>query len=250
MVKADAGPEYLEENIINGIKIKKIGCARKSKRYHPSVFHIGVEHGLALHVGIDAAANDMLMITNPDLFVYPQLDDFYLDLIEKYELNIIGMSHQISIHQSHGYFPTLFNFVARKSDLPDENFLQEYLKPEYVFKEVWDQLDEIDRQQDFKGKYLVPNKIKELAHLYVKTDGHYETGGNLWLWAKQQNWKWLAFQALDSHLYTAAYNRGNVKLNEKLGKRKLLYHAIQGAYSNHYEELKELYEKELEEWEE
>jgi hypothetical protein len=80
------------------------------------------------------------------------------------------------------------------------------------------------------GKYLLPGAIPAHYDKFLnpnKEECVFDSGCNLCLWALQKNWKWLAFQTLDCHIYTTKYNRGSVVL--KLPKTKLIYHAVGGT---------------------
>lgn len=213
---------YLEEWQVGRVKFVKFG----SKQH---VFNVGspaticLDHAFNLHAGIDRAKNDFVLMSDPDIFFYGATDKFYMDLLEKYSLNYIGVSHPAAITQSFTYFPNILNCMGRKSEFPDKEFLKDKLYLDYVFP------DECRGQHvSLAGKFLAPSPLPDLASEFPNPTGHYETGCNMVLWAKKQNWRWLSFQTGDCFNYTSQYYRGSVKV-ERLQRVKLIYHATNGS---------------------
>lgn len=171
----------------------------------------GVEHALGLHTCIDRAKNDILLFCDPDVFFYRAVDEFYYNLMNKYNLNIIGVSHSAALRFAYTFYPYLSSLMVRKKDLPDENWLKGQI------------IEESGVKRD--GKYLIRMKIPGLTDCFPDPSGDFDTGSYLWLWGHQQNWRWVSFQTRDAHTYVPMYNRNNVKITERLDKKKLLYHA-------------------------
>ena len=71
--------------------------------------------------------------------------------------------------------------------------------------------------------------VPDHTEMFPNPTGNFDTASYLWLWANQQNWNWLAFQTTDCHTYTSTYYRGNIKIKDRIEKRKLFYHAVSGS---------------------
>lgn len=196
------------------------------EHYHRSPNGICVDHAVGMHKAISKATNDYVFMSDIDVFFYNKLDRFYYDTMQKYDLNYVGLSHFSALQEAFTFFPNVFSAMVRKSDLPTEEFLKDKL----VIKDVYFPQTWIDENSDFcfAGQYLMPGKIKGLSQEYPNPDGHYETGAPLYLWAKEENWKWLAFQTSDVHIYTSKFCRGNIKV-PAMPKEQLLYHATNGS---------------------
>lgn len=206
IAKVDEPPSFKKEWSDNGIKFRMFGCMDYRKDQ-------GLEHGLGMHACIDRATNDTLLFHDPDVFFYKPVDEFFYNLKQKYQLNVIGVSHCTATKFAYTFFPYLSCLMVNKSDLPDESFMKGMIQGE--------------NQEEYPGKYLIRmNPV--MKNVFPNPEGDFDTGSYLWLWGHQQKWRWLAFQTLDVHTYTPAYNRGNVKV-EKMGKEKLLYHVTSGT---------------------
>jgi hypothetical protein len=189
----------------------------------------GFKHGHAsgLHRGIALAQNEYVMLCDPDIFFYTNIDEFYLDVMNKHKLNVIGVSHHAAINQSYFYFPCVMNMLIKKKDLPDENFLKGEIK---LRPTVLREPEDVNLLEDLEGKYLMIGPIPKHIDEFPNKDIHcnFDVGCNLYLWSKQQNWKWLSFQTLDCHTYTTKYYRSNIKI-PRLENIKLLYHMTTSA---------------------
>jgi len=207
MPKTDSPPSLDEKWEVNGIKFHKFGILKTEDRLKQ-----GIEHGLGLHECIHKAKNDLLLFHDPDVFYYKEVDGFFYDLMIENKLDIVGISHCAATKFGYTFFPYLSNLLLDKKKLPDEKWLEDQM---------------IDNDGETRnGKYLVRSTIpKELKNLFPNPTGDFDTGSNLWLWAYQNDWKWLSFQTTDIHNYTTKFYRGNPKLKLKLKNEKLLYHA-------------------------
>jgi len=188
----------------------------------------GVEHALGLHACIDRSQTEYIFLSDPDIIYYSPVESLYLDLMTQYNLNIIGASHHSAAIMAYTFFPWIGNCLIKKSNLPDENFLEGYLK---------------DGTIPMNGKFLIPNKIDEFVNDFPNPKGHFDTGSNMTIWNKYKNGKWLSFQTIDCHNYTTTYCRGNVKPH-RLPKMKLFYHLV--GVSNNRPEFLEQFTKAFE----
>lgn len=204
IAKIDATTPCSKQYTLGNLKINKFGYPLKRTQQ-------GVEHALGLHACIERAKNDYILLSDPDIIYYGPVEELYLNLMNKHDLNIIGASHHSAAIMAYSFFPWIGNCLIKKSNLPDNNFLKGYLK---------------DNEEYLDGKYLIPNKIETYANEFPNPKGNFDTGSNLTLWNKFKNGKWLAFQTADCHNYTTNFCRGNIKLNYRLDKMKLFYHLV------------------------
>lgn len=207
IAKPDSPTSYIEEHEVNAIKFNKFGTFTGTRKQQ------GVEHGLGLHACIEKAKHPYLMFHDPDVFFYQPVDKIFMDLMEKYKLDIIGVSHCVSTKMSYTYFPYLSCCLLKKDKLPSQTWLENKIK---------DEANDL-----YPGKFLIrPALNTSIKELFPNPTGDFDTGSLLWLWAKEQNWRWLAIQTADVHTYSGAFNRGSVKITEKFNpKQPLLYHA-------------------------
>jgi hypothetical protein len=225
IAKIDADPSFIEEWTVGSIKFTKFGCPTLEI---VAIIDHGIQHALALHACIDRAKNDLVFISDPDLFFYNPIDKIYLTLMQEHDLHIIGCSHHHSINYANTFFPNQSSMLVNKKNLPDSKFLENKLKKRgYELDPPW-----VDEDSSFNGKYLIPGAIPEYAHLFPHKKGLFETSCNLWIVSQENNWKWLSFQTLDCHIYTTLYhkcyhNNGYVKI-PKPKNLKLMYHINRG----------------------
>ena len=242
LAKYDCDPFHKEE-VKDGRRIITF-CTGVNLGKSPA--EICASHALNIHAAIDLTTNDLVMTSDGDIFFYPNTDVFYKNLMDKYSINIIGCSHPAATTQAFTYFPTIINALFRKTELPGENFLIEHL---YMSKV----LGKGGLEGPIPGKYLVPTEICGKPELFPNPSGHYETGCNLFLWAKEKNWKWLSFQTPDIYNYTTQYFRTNFGLKDKLPRRGLIYHAVGGSSpkpsTEKFDSFKEAYEAMKDEYE-
>jgi len=247
LAKADAKSDFAETWDSNGITFHKFGY--KQIDYNQDFHSCGIQHALGLHECINRASEPFIMLSDPDIFFYKGTDEFYLSLMEKFNLNIIGCSHYNPTGWAVTFFPNQVNLIVKKNDLPDGNFLKEELKiRDYYLKNA---KIETPIEICLDGKYLIPGCIPSIAESFPNPNGLFETGCNLWHWAKLKEWKWLSFQTTDCHSYKSLYNRGSIKPG-KLEKRDLIYHCGMTSVflEDRYNKFKESYEDSLNEEEE
>lgn len=188
-----------------------------------NVFRIGdptsycAQHAFGLHQAVELAKNDYVLISDPDIFFYTKIDEFYLNLADKYNLHFVGISRPDAVAQSIVYFPCIMNLFTKKEYLPTKDFLSDFdLGLSWQTENV-----------TLPGKYFYPGCPVGCKSFFPNPDGHYETGCNLLLWTKEKNYNWLSFQTPDCHTYYTKYYRANFK--PKLPNTKILYHASLAA---------------------
>jgi hypothetical protein len=216
-------PGFYKTWTINNIVFKEYGTAPEK----PLVS--GDEHGLGLNLAIEKATNKHVYLCDPDIFFYSAVDEFFLTLKEKYNLQAIGVSHHSAIVLCQTFFPWHGSILMSKKDLPNDDFLKEELP--------------------IKGKYLMAGngnpKWMSYKEYYPNPEGNWDTSSALYLHAVQNKWKWLAFQTVDAHNYTTQYFRSNIKIQEKFKREKILHHAVSGALQREkiWENFKESYNR-------
>lgn len=206
-------------------------------------------HALGLHHAIDQAREEYVWLTDPDVFFFTAVDALYLDLIRRYDLGIIGISHFTPQQQSYLDFPCVTNCMVRKSDLPGQ-WLDFALQSGMRLNENCRKL------QPMPGKYLIPGPV--CPEQFPNPQGAFDVGCNLWLWAKEKNWRWLSFYRDDGLMpntndgygfkdivYPRNYRtddyRTNFGLKDDLGNQDVLYHRTM-AVGQSGESYKRLYD--------
>ncbi len=217
-------------------------------------------HALGLHYAIDRANNPYVWLTDPDVFFFNMpVDRIYLDLMEHYDLNIVGVSHFNSSDQCYLDFPCVTNCMIKKDTLPSTD----WLKGELHFRTTMKLEQFCNRKtiMPMDGKYLLPGPIDGLAETFPNPQGFFDVGCNLWFW--NQNKRWLSFKPRGAFsgeftyenygfremVYPMNYNlcdfRANFELKDSshlMGNHPdLLYHRTRGGRESG-KEFKELYE--------
>ena len=196
------------------------------------------QHAYGLHQAIELSNNDYLLISDPDIFFYTKIDDFYLSLMGENNLEFIGVSRPNATSHSITYFPSVMNLFTKKEYLPPKEFLLD-CDLGLSFKG--------NNQPNLPGVYLYPNCPEEYKSLFPNPDGHYETGCKLLVWTNKKAYNWLSFQTPDCHIYYTKYHRTTFKKTLKLPNIKILYHASLAAgphnqivpFTNAWKEYKE-----------
>ena len=210
-------------------------------------------HATGLYQAIGRATQEYVWMSDPDVFLLSSVDQMYLDLIQKYDLNLIGVSHFNSEGQSYLYCPCIINCMVKRASLPEPNWLggfhaQTSMKISHVGRNVFPVGD----------CWLIPGHLKEHRDSFPNPAGIFDAGCNVWLWNEQKKGKWLSFhisksdmeKSPDYHLpgfttdnsgfikivYPLNYNTSNYKTNfgleDDLGNTDLLYHRTRGSYED------------------
>jgi hypothetical protein len=226
IAKADIRPGFTQDWSVEGkdITIKKFGYDRGWN--HAGFHYQGIQHALGLHACIDKATQDYIWIIDPDGIIYPKTDKIFLELMDKNNLDIIGLSHYNALETAFTFFPNVINLLVKKDKLPDASFLGGKIKPQSYWRQGARPNDESYPALPYKfdGKYLLPGCINSIADEYPANNQSFETGCNLYYWSKINNWRWLSFQCENSNLYTTQYFKSNFKLSTKLYRKNLFYH--------------------------
>lgn len=213
-------------------------------------------HALGLHECINNAHGDYIFFCDPDVIFYTNVDEIYLELMIRHNLDYVGCAHETAEKLPYGNFPYLANSLVKKNNLPDTNFLTNYIyfndclrMPESLecFKELRTQFIQT-------SKYLIRGCIPEMIDKFqmsidkiMKVD--FDTGSNLYIWAIENKWRWLSFLSNDCQNYKTSFYRSNIKLIDRMKPQKLIYHQW-GRYRckpNSFQEFKEVYKKSKEE---
>lgn len=195
------------------------------KTFAAPVVDKGYGHALGLHAGIARASKEFVMFCEPDLFFYTNVDEFYLDLFNRHELNIIGITHHNACGECSTFFPYPMNLMVKRRALPDENWMKGYLK----FGRGLHKLEKGTKEtnlQNADGKFLIQGPIPEFQDRFPNQSPGcwFDIGCNLFLWNEDMKGKWISFQTLDTHIYTTKFYKSNFKLKEKFPGQKLVYH--------------------------
>lgn len=204
--KVDSPSSLYYEEEKNNIKFRTFGYdfSGITKTIGP-----GHQHALGLHECIDRATQPYLLLSDPDVFFYTFVDELYFNMMKDFNLDVIGVSHHASTEIAQGYFPCCMNLLMKKISLPNS----EWMKGKFT----------VD------GKYLIIDAVEGHTDMFPNKNKNYDTGVYLWLWAFEQNWRWLAFQTIDCHNYTTVYHKNNFNANLKFKKQKLIYHGVSGS---------------------
>ena len=218
-------------------------------------------HACGLHQAIKYATQEYIWMSDPDIFLFSPVDRTYLDLIEKYNLNLIGISHFNTAGQSYGESPCIINCMIKRSSLPDPNWLGANFQAQTGMR-LSDCCKNVFSVRDC---WLIPGPLSEYQHMFPNPQGIFDAGCNLWLWNELNNGKWLSFyidskemaeKSVSFHLskfqennagfyelvfplnYNTSKYKTNFGLSDDLGNTDLLYHRTRGC-----QELADSYKK-------
>lgn len=203
------------------------------RRFSNPVECLWYGHGLGLNAALNKASGEYVIFSDPDTFWYTALDEFYLSLMQQYNLNYVGVSHHNGVNQCFTFFPYVINSMAKRSTLPDKDWMKGKLKFRGAMLHRT-QLLENDEAPMADGEFLIPNPIPVLCDTYPNknSDAIFDVGCNMWLWNEERKGRWLSFQTTDCHIYTTAYSKNNFGLKDRFKKEKLLYHLGSGSRGN------------------
>lgn len=225
IVNCEHEGNYEEYNIRKDIVVKTFNHHINQRTY---------QHPLGLHHAVDQSTQEYILFSDPDLYFYTAADEIYKNLMDKYNLFIVGISHHSSLCLATRYFPYVQNCFIKKDKLPGPDFLKGKLKMRHMLVPTAGWLD--DNFPPLDGKYLIHGPIPGLWEKfpYPELTNSYETGCNLYLHCEEIGGKWLSFQTLDCHNYTTKIYRNNFKLKANLGNVKLIYHETNGHNKQDY----------------
>lgn len=195
-------------------------------------------HAFGLHAAMERAKEDYIMLSDIDLFFCKDVGKLYVDLMEKHDLFVIGVSHFNRGNQCYLDFPCIINCLLKKKDLPDDKFL---------YNALWVRqgMRSHDNHPIWKcnGKWLIPGMAVPTEH-YPNPRGLFDAGCNLWVYTKVMNGRWLSFVELNGHHYRTNRVGCSFELKEDLGNDMLLFHRSRGArheefwtYLNRYQKM-------------
>ena len=186
-------------------------------------------HATLLHKGLDIAKNDLVMFCDDDVFFMEDVTKIYLDYMDKFNIQMIGVSHYRafpaldSMDQAFGFFPTVINMLIDKKNLPYKGWMADHIKVRrWITPELdWDDPD-LPSAPDY---YLLAGPIPGYTQRFYKPNGIYDVGCNLYLWVQDAGLNYLAFgqSPANRHIHheTVLYGNGDYY---PIGTRNLLYH--------------------------
>jgi len=178
------------------------------------------EHAFSLHRCLEKCQTDLVLFCDPDIFFYlDNFDEYYLKLMERYNLKFIGVRHYRN-DESYRDFPCVFNLLTKKSYLPPHDWLKGYLRARNYF---YLRLGRTDGPIA-DGKFLACGPIPEFADKFPYRKGLFDTGCNLWLWNQENNGRYISFGMEDPRRYVKYPYASNFDLTDNLGTGRILYH--------------------------
>jgi hypothetical protein len=220
-------------------------------------------HASGLHQAIGYAQQEYVWMSDPDVFLLSSVDETYLNLIKKYDLNVIGVSHFNSDGQSYLYFPCVINCMMKRANLPHSNWLGGF------HAQTGMRIDQ-NGQKVFSVRdcWTIPGPLQEYYESFPNPSGIFDAGCNLWLWNEQNKGRWLSFyldqeemadKSYSYHLskfktdnigfselvyplnYSTSKYKTNFGLKDDLGNTDLIYHRTKGSQGK-IDSYKRLYE--------
>lgn len=211
-------------------------------------------HALGLHECINNAHGDYIFFCDPDVIFYTNVDEIYLELMIKHNLNYVGCAHETAEKLPYGHFPYLANSLVKRTDLPDTNFLTNYIYFNDCLRmpESLECFKELRKQFNQTSKYLVRGCIPEVVDKFgIPPDKimymDFDTGSNLYIWAIENKWRWFSFLSKDCQNYKTSFYRSNCKITDRLEINKLIYHQW-GRYRcqpNSFKKFQEVYKESI-----
>jgi hypothetical protein len=221
IIISDATGHETSEETTCGVTIKRV--------FGPKVDYDVHEHALGLHAALDCATQKYVMFSDPDVFFCMDVGRYYLDLIQRYNLNIVGIQHYETCNQCYATFPTVINCMVEKATLPDQNWLEGDVKRrlQVCFAKHREVVEDYPLEP---GKYLLwgPNRFWYLFPLQKRL---YDVGCNLWLWNRERNGRWMSFGHRNNLYYTCMFAT-NFPLDGVVDEKTILHHLRGGSHIN------------------
>lgn len=204
-------------------------------------------HALGLHHCISCSSYEYIMFCDPDIIFLNNVDKIYLDLMHKHSLQYIGCAHESACKAAYKYFPYVANSLVRKEDLPDCSFLVGDL----YFTGALNYTSNIgvNHKLQADGKWLISGFLPNHYKKFFKSeptqkeleDTEFDTASNLYIWALENNWRWLSFLTPDCQYYKTSFYRSNCAVKNKSKVEKLIYHQF-GRFRD-FEEFQKAYKE-------
>lgn len=204
-------------------------------------------HGLGLHAALAEATQEYVMFCDPDVFFFSDVAGFYMDLMKRYDLGIVGVSHPIVEQQCYDYFPCVINCLVKRDTLPDASFLQGMLRFRHGLLYNPEYSEEEKKLESANGLYLLAGACTSVGHLFPHPDKFFDCGCNLWLWSHQRNDKWVAFAHGAGYICKKGEYKSNFDLKDNFGGQFLFYHMRGYGWVNNgkHAEFREKYQQSL-----
>ena len=176
-------------------------------------------HAAGLYQAIGHAQQEYVWMSDPDIFLLSSVDQTYLDLIHKYDLNVIGVSHFNSEGQSYQNFPCIMNCLVKRSSLPEPNWLGGFQAQTGM------RIDQNGQNVFSVGDcWLIPGPLPEHYASFPNPNGIFDTGCNLWLWNEQKRGRWLSFYIDPEEMAYKSYSYHLSKFRtDNIGFKELIY---------------------------
>jgi hypothetical protein len=195
-------------------------------------------HAIGLHTCINNATNEIILISDNDVFHYMHgFDKFLLDTHDKYGLLLTGVCHW-SHFQAFDHFPMVVTLLARKKDFPPKEFLSERLlldRSGYKVGVGSRPGVKMHRGRSASGHWLLAGPVDGYWDKFPHPKWMFDVGSNLYTWVKESNGKWIAFsnEVHEGKIYYTK-NFNNFKLNDDFGNQKILFHQTRGNRAKSY----------------
>lgn len=170
--------------------------------------------------GIKYATNNYILTTDPDIiYAKKHFDKFYIDLYEKHDLNLIGVSHFLKA--SYGStFPCMINMILRKDRLPDAEWMKGKL---------------ITSGRYLDGNPMCEKRIEERSEEYPNPCvSIWDQGGNIYLWNKDIGGKYITFmQDKSGSIYGVNRVYANFEIDKSQFKDEVLLCHARNSFNPH-----------------
>lgn len=235
LVQTDTKDGLVESWDCGKIRFSHYGCQPLPCPKAPAWEQMICGHARGLHKAIEYVQQEYVWLSDPDVFLLSAVDQTYLRLIQRYDLNLIGVSHFNPLSQAYQFCPCIINCMMRRDTLPTSDWLGGF----HAQSEM-----RLGAQPVFPvgHRWMIPGPLAE--HKFPKSDGLYDTGCNIWLWNEEKKGRWISFQldqingepkntGFRELVYPMNYKLKNYKSNfglaDDLGNDDLLYHRTRGS---------------------
>ncbi len=225
-----------------GIKYNMFASRIPSKtipKFKPSeLAQVWCGHAYGLHDCLKRVSNEYIMFCDPDIFFCMNVAETYLELMDKYSLNIVGIGHFNPRQQCYLDFPCITCCLVKRSTLPDDKFMGGAFWVMNGLQRTYPPV----RHYFCYGKWLMPG-IASVPTDFPNPDGSFDAGCNLYLWNKAVDGKWISFAKHDEGLYRTGQYASNFSTKIDLPDQNMLIHRIEGARGADPTKYIEMYEE-------